>query len=786
MKQRLIAIWALAAVFCPLAAGAQARGNEPQNTLRPLEGKAPQNVEELYADFDPRREPLETQTVREWRKDGIQYRDYRIQLPLLVQDWRRRWGNVPTTSGPLPAGHSIKGSEVTVGFQHADGGLMAKGGELKGFSLAGEDQQWHPVQARIEGKQVIVSSPEVKRPIAVRYAWQDNPDCNLYNGAGLPASPFRTDDWPPSVTNPTATKAGAENTAVTPQGEFSERIQMVHERLSMDAMPRMTSDFILADVVLDPAYPRRYSEYSGDISGRYIGALALWPDTKKAPELKTLVTELMKHQRPDGRFGDATLSFSVDDIENTHMKLLWGNGRLLVGLMEYYQTDPSPEVLESAKRLGDFFISVFDACADPKAKTQVGTRGASGYICFTQFTEGLALLWRETKDDRYLNAAKAIVPLLGQRERQHTHGYLCTLRGCMLFYESTGDASFLDEVRKCFDDLVASPEDMMIYGGVSDYFGGKHNRDEGCSEGDFVRLGLQLWRATGDKTYLESAERCLLNHLFADQFPTGDFGHRQYDDHGMIPNTKQVCRAWWCCTFHGLRALAGLRQTMVTLDPSQARVNLFLEADIQSRNWSLELRRPSAKPHTADTPSFRMKIHSAPDGDASLSIRKPLWADDMKLAVNNTPVGAKARAGYVTIKRTWTKNDTVDVYFDYALRFRTKTGQVLKLEELPEGDTEAAVFFGPWLLGVDGAFDHYFHGEPWDTNVLLVSTAPKPASQVEQAFEVNNPLIVSDAHLVFEYQHGGFPDHGTVILRPLSEHATHLQSMHTVWLTFRR
>jgi len=74
MKQRLIAIWALAAVFCPLAAGAQARGNEPQNTLRPLEGRAPQNVEELYTDFDPRREPLETQMVREWRKDGIQYR----------------------------------------------------------------------------------------------------------------------------------------------------------------------------------------------------------------------------------------------------------------------------------------------------------------------------------------------------------------------------------------------------------------------------------------------------------------------------------------------------------------------------------------------------------------------------------------------------------------------------------------------------------------------------------------------------------------------------------------
>ena len=71
----------------------------------------------------------------------------------------------------------------------------AKGNELKGFVIAGKDRQWHPARARIEGDQVIVSHPEVARPLAVRYAWADNPVCNLYNGAGIPASPFRTDEW---------------------------------------------------------------------------------------------------------------------------------------------------------------------------------------------------------------------------------------------------------------------------------------------------------------------------------------------------------------------------------------------------------------------------------------------------------------------------------------------------------------------------------------------------------------------------------------------------------------
>ena len=106
------------------------------------------------------------------------------------------YGQEVATSGPLPAGHEVRGSEIALRFQHTDGGLVAKGGELRGFVIAGADKQWKPAQARIQGELVIVSHPEIPRPIAVRYAWENNPACNLYNGAGLPASPFRTDDFP--------------------------------------------------------------------------------------------------------------------------------------------------------------------------------------------------------------------------------------------------------------------------------------------------------------------------------------------------------------------------------------------------------------------------------------------------------------------------------------------------------------------------------------------------------------------------------------------------------------
>jgi sialate O-acetylesterase len=101
-----------------------------------------------------------------------------------------------TYSGPLYSGLEIEGDKAIVSFDHVGRGLVAKDGELQGFAVAGSDRKFVWAKAAIKGDKVIVSSPEVPNPVAVRYGWADFPVVNLFNKDGLPASPFRTDSFP--------------------------------------------------------------------------------------------------------------------------------------------------------------------------------------------------------------------------------------------------------------------------------------------------------------------------------------------------------------------------------------------------------------------------------------------------------------------------------------------------------------------------------------------------------------------------------------------------------------
>lgn len=99
-------------------------------------------------------------------------------------------------SGPIYKSMKIEGEKIVLSFDHLGGGLTVRGRVLNGFTICGEDKYFYPAKATIVGETVEVTSEKVSKPIAVRFGWKNFPVCNFFNKAGLPASPFRTDDFP--------------------------------------------------------------------------------------------------------------------------------------------------------------------------------------------------------------------------------------------------------------------------------------------------------------------------------------------------------------------------------------------------------------------------------------------------------------------------------------------------------------------------------------------------------------------------------------------------------------
>jgi sialate O-acetylesterase len=134
--------------------------------------------------------------IGEWNDiHPLNKKDVGYRLALAAQKVAYGKANV-VHSGPIFKSMEIKGNKAIISFTNVGGGLKIKGKELKHFAIAGANKQFVWADAKVKGSKVIVKSKDVKNPVAVRYAWADNPDgANLYNKEGLPASPFRTDRW---------------------------------------------------------------------------------------------------------------------------------------------------------------------------------------------------------------------------------------------------------------------------------------------------------------------------------------------------------------------------------------------------------------------------------------------------------------------------------------------------------------------------------------------------------------------------------------------------------------
>ena len=536
-------------------------------------------------------------------------------------------------------------------------------------------------------------------------------------------------------------------------GELTSRMELSLDRVRRGGPPVYSDDFVLADAV--PQHLRRFTEFSGDVSGRYLSALATVAQFsgQAIPELDRVAAKLVPLQKADGHFGDA---FSTGAVANSDMALLWGNGRLLIGLLEYHRLKPKPEVLACARRLGDCFVKLGPRFNDPAIIEKFsGDQVAVGYICWTQIIEGLVELNRVTQDEKYLRLAEQIAANTHRYPKEHSHGFVSALRGVLDLYRATQDGQWLRKVETEWEGIISSGN-LLPQGALPEIFKPMIANDEGCAEADWLRLNLGLWAETRNPRYLDNAELTLFNEFFFNQFHTGDFGHHILTDDGI---GVWSARAWWCCTLHGLRAFPQVFQAAFRSEP--ARLCYDLPVDGEGAAPGLTVRADSS---LAEDASVALLVTKADGVEHALGIRQPVWASALKITINGKALEGVAQVGAVEVRRRWQSGDKLMVR--YVMRTR--------LLPHPQDASRVAVLRGPWFLGVNAQNAPTFFDEPLEKNLVLLpassSAGDLPLKPVADVRAQPVRFTAPAAHLTLPYLPGGYPvQPQTVVLRPIAE-----------------
>lgn len=550
-----------------------------------------------------------------------------------------------------------------------------------------------------------------------------------------------------------AAPANSDEGATTPpsgSGPLGERFALTFRRVLSGGPPAYTDDFLLADVRPEPV--RRFTEYSGDLSGRYIGARAMvarvYGGLSAQDDLSTrvdaLVGKVIALQKPDGYFGAA---FHYEQPTDLDLALLWGNGRLLVGLLEYYAFTPKPEVLAACKRLGEWLIRIGPLMLSAEMRAKFGAKHfASSYICWMQQTEGLALLYAATKDERYRRLAEQVAAVIERRPGDHVHGYLTSLRGAMELYRATGDKRWLQQCEAAWSDIAES-KDLLITGGVPEGWSPNNHRTEGCGEADWVRLNLALWNATHGAKYRAMAERAIFNEFAFNQFASGDFGHRLYTDTGLP--AQGAVRAWWCCTLHGLRAFPDIHRSVFRGGGSEIFYDFPLDGRIESGNLTAV-----AESTLGSNGKCRINVTAASTEPVKLLIRKLEWSPAPEVHIKGKSGDVLESGDYRSIERRWSAGDVVEIVYPMNLRSE------------PAGADRMAFWCGPWLLGASATDNPGYFNELTGENKLI----PSKARPLASGDEPRRYFTVPAASTQMPYIPAEFADQpGSVTLRPIAE-----------------
>jgi len=452
---------------------------------------------------------------------------------------------------------------------------------------------------------------------------------------------------------------------------------------------------------------RPFKNFSGDISGRFIEIMALNAQSGNPvhPGFKTLLAEVPALQRSGGyfaAFGEVDWQKPIDhkDIYKSNMMpALWGNARLLCGLVEACRAFPKDDsLLVTAQKLGDFYVDLLPRFVDPARMSEYtgGDTYAAGYVtCYFPAMEGLVKLYKLTGERKYLDTAATMAAFYKPFDKipiDHAHGMLCNQVSLLLLYEATKDASYLERVEKRCDDLVAGGY-INPAGGILEKCKVTFVRDEGCAIVDWFRLNLGLGRVTGKARYWAMAERTLHNHYLQNQSVKGGFGHRGTlcDADGVLGFKGSIEEAVWCCTFHGQLGFINLREQMVIEQDKVLCIPFALDFVRSNRS-----EKVVSEIQTTTSPGevLRQRISLKGMPASVVQVRKPQWSTGVKAVdAEGKELALTGQNDYVA-----TAQAVTDVTFIYTGDVYAENRRCVRLPSGPVAGEPCVLGYGPRLF----------------------------------------------------------------------------------------
>jgi len=447
---------------------------------------------------------------------------------------------------------------------------------------------------------------------------------------------------------------------VTLDGSLGQSFQRGLKRIGL---PPYSLDWLLSDVSFK--VDRIFTNYSGDISGRFLELCVLTSPSGQllpATTLPAALKTITDYQQADGHFG---ANFDVNKTMKSacpEITMLWGNARLLVGLVTAGVKLHDQKLLASAQRLGDFYVNTGDQLRSPAREAEFRATGsdAAGYTCgYFPAMEGLVMLYKATGHERYLHEAERIAEWFKKFDSlpiDHSHANLSAWRGILDLYEVTCKHEYLDGAIAKWENAVGNGF-VWEPGGVGEHWNPLSGMTEGCSETDWLIFNLRLWRWTGQTRYLDMAERLLDNLYIAGQTPNGGFGQRylENDPLGPIALIGSLVEANCCCSFHGPLGLYFLKSYLATGSKRNLYINMPLNFEAPVRAGDTDWRI-SVKSDSVFNSKWEKKMAIACSAGTAKSarpvtvwVRMPSWASEAR--IDGAPGPLKVEHGYIVLKR---------------------------------------------------------------------------------------------------------------------------------------